>query len=1227
MAAALKRQKPIGSKEWIIAEKENVQMLVDQELEEVVYPARHEMEWLNEHMAEIFRGNSLNVAELFKTPGKMRGKTPRTIRKHQTPRSARVPLSEIFSATRNKSPLARTHFNHDIAGLAENKEKTRSPLSQKQNSNSYFNTDSGYHGMPDDDDMQMIPSQQPTEPDLATQPATQEQVHTPPKTLRQAQDESTPAAVERRRSDSVRRATQDSFHSAREVAPSKETTVEPTEMDFQYTFPPRSQQAGQPEYPSLPATNVHPRSPPSKTPTTTTLAEIVNSPRPAEGQGPRGDDPGTPLDDVGLPSDHSSPDRPPIRKSSLSFASLPAREPLMKRSMGGARNSYIDRGFFGRQTGGARVTQMLGAEKADAADKTDVDGGERAPTHTSEEAKQHGKSSTQLLHEKINMLGKSQPPRTTKSISANPQPVTYPDLPTSKPDPAAEKARAPREQTPVNDPPNRSLSQRPQLSRQNTETSTTRQPDVQAETRKPTVAPETRSPGHRMFNPARFFHGKSNSASSIFTSPLPQKNTEGTNPDQATTTPVNSPRRYEGPLSASKERLQSIMKTAKGLFTSSAGISAAARQESQSPLASRADPKSSPLQNRAEPPKHVPPESPVRPEGRRTRSSTEREQRRREEEMREQERKEREARERQEREEREERERKKREEQQLARAREEEKQQAYQAKTSAPAMQTLDSVVVPVAKGAGQSSPRKVQPPPTASESSRDDESRYVAPKPKSRPVKPTREAAKPKPQPVSIRVGTHSQRVAMSQHQAASSAVADPAPTGSTSKLSSAEAKNASTASLHTAASSSSFKSTSSTSSTKSKTTLATKKREQEAQKRLEQRREAERKRAAQQEEARRQEQAEAERRERERLAHEDPKKAAQLQAIEKRRLENQRKLEQQRAQQATPSRSRASTLHQDRPAAITSQRNEQSAVRPPSRLNGAQRPINVPLPNPAKPPKRAVDEEGSSRVASTKPGVVQQSDGKRRKTDEEVAQEPPVRPTMAPPIRQSGVRKDTMKPHVFAASGYSTMPAQHSQGGGPSVYRNPSLGPRQFPAPAPAQPARGGHPLDMSKYASGKIPFAEPPSNTAQIQPPPHYSVHKTPAHAQRPPKSSPAYPNGDSIKLPEIPTDSEDSDSDAEPYNVPEWAREENLGQILMEQEGRDGDAVFGPFAPLQMEEIFKDNKERFKRFRDRTSSANWLTTGDGLTAEEVRWDLAERERLKRNGGWTYNPRSPA
>lgn len=35
--------------------------LVEQEMEEVEFPVRHELDWLNEHMTEVFRGNQLYV--------------------------------------------------------------------------------------------------------------------------------------------------------------------------------------------------------------------------------------------------------------------------------------------------------------------------------------------------------------------------------------------------------------------------------------------------------------------------------------------------------------------------------------------------------------------------------------------------------------------------------------------------------------------------------------------------------------------------------------------------------------------------------------------------------------------------------------------------------------------------------------------------------------------------------------------------------------------------------------------------------------------------------------------------------------------------------------------------------------------------------------------------------------------------------------------------------------
>lgn len=74
--------------------------------------------------------------------------------------------------------------------------------------------------------------------------------------------------------------------------------------------------------------------------------------------------------------------------------------------------------------------------------------------------------------------------------------------------------------------------------------------------------------------------------------------------------------------------------------------------------------------------------------------------------------------------------------------------------------------------------------------------------------------------------------------------------------------------------------------------------------------------------------------------------------------------------------------------------------------------------------------------------------------------------------------------------------------------------------------------------------------------------------------------------------------------------------------MRQEGMDGDAVFGPIAPLKMEEIFsKGNKDRLKNLRVRTSSANWAMSGDGLTLEEVRTDREQRERMRVQGGWRF------
>lgn len=57
--AARTKAAPVGSTQWIQNEREQAGEFVEQELEEFGYSARNEMEWLNEHMAEIFSTNAV----------------------------------------------------------------------------------------------------------------------------------------------------------------------------------------------------------------------------------------------------------------------------------------------------------------------------------------------------------------------------------------------------------------------------------------------------------------------------------------------------------------------------------------------------------------------------------------------------------------------------------------------------------------------------------------------------------------------------------------------------------------------------------------------------------------------------------------------------------------------------------------------------------------------------------------------------------------------------------------------------------------------------------------------------------------------------------------------------------------------------------------------------------------------------------------------------------------
>ena len=90
---------PVGSAQWIQDENNQLTQFGAQEVEDFAFAARNEVEWLNEHMAEILNKNAINVTELLKTPGKLRGKTPRTARK-RNPNETR----EVSSLNRQLDP-------------------------------------------------------------------------------------------------------------------------------------------------------------------------------------------------------------------------------------------------------------------------------------------------------------------------------------------------------------------------------------------------------------------------------------------------------------------------------------------------------------------------------------------------------------------------------------------------------------------------------------------------------------------------------------------------------------------------------------------------------------------------------------------------------------------------------------------------------------------------------------------------------------------------------------------------------------------------------------------------------------------------------------------------------------------------------------------------------------------------------------------------------------------
>ncbi len=417
-----------------------------------------------------------NVAEIFKTPGKLRGKTPRTVRKgnplearavsgmlgdHNASANTIKPLSDVFSATPKgaPSPFKQFHFARPIPTfqVAEDEPEveqepvvastTNPPKSPPKPINNAF--DSGYHGSQAEDATQMTkPAHYTTSP---TRFVDQDGMD-----LDGAYENDENVEILGRDSD-ARRTTERSFQSAQEDQPrilpaessreelmdheivsnELERTAHPVlESPLQSRTPhPPSPQKRSPERPLLPK-----RSPLKEM----HIEKAPGSPEPVldesahdmQAEDEAADEEDEPMEDVQSQSEGSSPIRPIVRKSSLNFASLPAREPLTtKKSIGNrvSRTSHIEpsrTSYYGRMTGGKSLGNVKQDHEVDEMDIDDQDGPDDVQSDAdSKITRLHNKTSTQRLQDQISMLGQSQTSvRPSKSLANTivPQPPSVP---------------------------------------------------------------------------------------------------------------------------------------------------------------------------------------------------------------------------------------------------------------------------------------------------------------------------------------------------------------------------------------------------------------------------------------------------------------------------------------------------------------------------------------------------------------------------------------------------------------------------------------------------------------------------------------------------------------------------------------------------------------------------------------------------------------------------------
>ena len=934
-------------------------------------------------------------------------------------------------------------------------------------------------------------------------------------------------------------------------------------------------------------------------------------------------------DDSHPSSQASSPGKTIARKSSLTFATLPAPEPwTTKKSMGATAG--IGRGsFLGRVTGGKPIgnirqfeTESQNITRAENYEENEgvtsgKPGMEREESESSNMRRMHNKSSTQTLQDKINALGQSQGPRPTKSIpNVASATVTYPDVQDNE----ASRQKANRDfsttmqaaSTDTNDNEDDSWILPPRQKTEETSSSSQTTNKVQ---KSPNTEATKSSLEVAQVEIPQANEAKIQESISMGAKPDPTAFVSYSESDEQVA-------QSEGPLSASKSKLQSIMKSARGLFSSSAGVSAQAKMEAFDSPAARTrgkvveqDAKDSPnvksMQQMSTMTKEIKDlskdveravKSSMSPEkqntGRRTRSSTEKEQRRKIEQL--------------------------------------DSTRDYEV-ASKQSPRKVQKVQAAGETGLEMESyPDIVQPPSSKVAPVSGTSSQTQRPKAIQRPTKPAKEPVqKTKPIPVNIKIGVPSWR-GLPTNNTLSTSIQDPlqqAPSKAGGL-----AKKPSNASLHTVTSSGSIRGAVNGATSKPKALLvAERKREQderEAQRKQEARKEIERKRAAQQEEARQQE---IERhREQERLAQESKKAAAAKQAIEKRRLESKNN-------QRVPQHDRG-PLPRFRP--------ETHDSRPPSRMEPSRPGPAHALQNPPRTGiKRVAEKEPEEETRPIRvpagPAYTANEAKRRRTEDEEDFRETGIRPTMQPPKRVSTAQKvsfsrpfsqtrnadkpqNHFKPSIFSSNAYTTAPPPAAHHQSQSMLKSSTINPVYPSLPSiQSQPSRPPPAHDISKYATTKPPFAENPNpaSTATYKTPNNLlkHIHLSSAAVKTASPSS-AYPNGENVHLSDIATDPDSSPDTAQKAHnrakLPSWALSPAINEALQRQEEMlDADAVFGPVQTPKLEEMFRGGRAGNGGFRARTSSANWKDSGDCLTMEEVRRDREARARLRMRGGWEF------